>query len=64
MPERTLSTVGNAIRALDLLADEGPLRLTALACELELGKSTVHLLLQPCANMGWSNLTPLPGLMA
>ncbi len=45
MPERTLSTVRNAVRALHLLAERGPLRLTALARELGLGKSTAHLLL-------------------
>jgi DNA-binding IclR family transcriptional regulator len=52
VPERTLSTVGNAIRALDVLADQGPLRLTALAGELRLGKSTVHLLLQTLREHG------------
>jgi DNA-binding IclR family transcriptional regulator len=52
VPERTLGTVGNAIRALDVLADQGPLRLTALAGELRLGKSTVHLLLQTLREHG------------
>ena len=61
MPERTLSTVGNAIRALDLLADQGPLRLTALACELELGKSTVHLLLQTLREHGMVDFDPATG---
>ena len=46
MPERSLSTVRNAVRALAVLAEAGPLRLTPLAGELGLGKSTVHLLLQ------------------
>jgi IclR family acetate operon transcriptional repressor len=46
MPDRTLSTVRNAVMALQVLADRGPLRLTALAVELGLGKSTAHLLLQ------------------
>jgi IclR family acetate operon transcriptional repressor len=46
MPDRTLSTVRNAVRTLQVLADRGPLRLTALATELGLGKSTAHLLLQ------------------
>ena len=45
MPDRTLSTVRNAVRALDILAEHGPMRLTALARELGLGKSTAHLLL-------------------
>jgi IclR family acetate operon transcriptional repressor len=45
MPDRTLSTVRNAVRALQILAQRGPLRLTALARELGLGKSTAHLLL-------------------
>jgi DNA-binding IclR family transcriptional regulator len=58
VPERTLSTVGNAIRALDVLADQGPLRLTALAGELELGKSTVHLLLQTLREHGMVDFDP------
>jgi IclR family acetate operon transcriptional repressor len=52
VPERTLSTVANAIRVLAVLADRGPLRLTALAGELRLGKSTVHLLLQTLREHG------------
>ncbi|HEX5992810.1 MAG TPA: IclR family transcriptional regulator [Thermomicrobiales bacterium] len=58
MPERTLSTVGNAIRALTVLADLGPLRLTALADELKLGKSTVHLLLQTLREHGMVDYDP------
>jgi IclR family acetate operon transcriptional repressor len=58
VPERTLSTVGNAIRALDVLADEGPLRLTALADQLNLGKSTVHLLLQTLREHGMVDYDP------
>ena len=46
MPDRTLSTVRNAVRALEVLAEEGPQRLTPLAARLGLGKSTVHLLLK------------------
>jgi DNA-binding IclR family transcriptional regulator len=58
VPERTLSTVGNAIRALTVLADRGPLRLTALAGELQLGKSTVHLLLQTLRDYGMVDYAP------
>jgi DNA-binding IclR family transcriptional regulator len=58
VPERTLSTVGNAIRALTVLADRGPLRLTALAGELRLGKSTVHLLLQTLREYGMVDYAP------
>jgi DNA-binding IclR family transcriptional regulator len=58
VPERTLSTVGNAIRALTVLADRGPLRLTALAGELRLGKSTVHLLLQTLREHGMVDYAP------
>jgi IclR family transcriptional regulator, acetate operon repressor len=58
VPERTLSTVGNAIRALTVLADRGPLRLTALAGELRLGKSTVHLLLQTLRAHGMVDYAP------
>jgi IclR family acetate operon transcriptional repressor len=58
VPERTLSTVGNAIRALTVLADQGPLRLTALAGELQLGKSTVHLLLQTLRDHGMVDYAP------
>jgi IclR family acetate operon transcriptional repressor len=46
MPDRTLSTVRNAMQALTVLAEQGPLSLTGLAGELGLGKSTVHLLLR------------------
>lgn len=52
MPDRTLSTVRNAVRALAVLAEQGPLRLTPLAAQLELGKSTAHLLLQTLAADG------------
>ena len=58
MPERSLSTVSNAIRALAVLADAGPLRLTALAAELGLGKSTVHLLLQTLREQGMVDFNP------
>lgn len=61
MPERTLSTVGNAIRALTVLADRGPLRLTVLAGELQLGKSTVHLLLQTLRDHGMVDYAPATG---
>lgn len=52
MPERTLSTVRNAVRALAALAERGPQRLSALARELGLGKSTAHLLLQTLRENG------------
>lgn len=58
MPERTLNTVRNAIRVLDTLADRGPLRLTALAGALELGKSTVHLLLHTLREDGLVDYDP------
>ncbi|MBA3451428.1 MAG: IclR family transcriptional regulator [Chloroflexia bacterium] len=59
MPERTLSTVRNAVRALDVLAERGPLRLTALAKEMALGKSTVHLLLQTLRENGMVEHDPV-----
>ena len=59
MPERTLSTVRNATRALAVLADRGPLRLTDLAAELGLGKSTVHLLVQTLYADGLVEQDPL-----
>ena len=62
MPERTLSTVGNAVRALAVLAERGPLRLTALAGELRLGKSTVHLLLQTLREHDMVDFTPATGM--
>jgi DNA-binding IclR family transcriptional regulator len=58
VPARTLSTVGNAMRALAILADEGPLRLTPLAGALGLGKSTVHLLLQTLRDHGMVDYDP------
>jgi IclR family acetate operon transcriptional repressor len=58
MPDRSLSTVRNAVRALDALAERGPLRLTALATELELGKSTAHLLLQTLLDEGMVDFDP------
>jgi IclR family acetate operon transcriptional repressor len=58
MPDRTLSTVRNAVRALDVLAARGPLRLTALAGELGLGKSTAHLLLHTLREDGLVELDP------
>ncbi len=59
MPDRTLSTVRNAIRALDVLAERGPLRLTALAKEIALGKSTAHLLLQTLREDGMVEFDPV-----
>jgi IclR family acetate operon transcriptional repressor len=59
MPDRTLSTVHNAVRALQVLADQGPLRLTALARELGLGKSTAHLLLQTLREDGMVEFDPV-----
>lgn len=50
--DRTLKTVRNAVRLLSVLAERGPLRLTALARELALGKSTAHLLLQTLLEEG------------
>jgi DNA-binding IclR family transcriptional regulator len=58
MPDRTLSTVRNAVRALAVLAETGPLRLTALADELGLGKSTAHLLLQTLREDGLVDYDP------
>lgn len=58
MPDRTLSTVRNAVRALDVLAERGPLRLTALARELALGKSTVHLLMRTLREDGMVDYDP------
>jgi IclR family acetate operon transcriptional repressor len=58
VPDRTLSTVGNAVRTLALLAEEGPLRLTALAGRLGLGKSTTHLLLQTLREHGMVDYDP------
>jgi IclR family acetate operon transcriptional repressor len=59
MPERTLSTVRNAVRALQILAERGPLRLSALARELELGKSTAHLLLHTLHEDGMVDFDPV-----
>ncbi|MDQ3226237.1 MAG: IclR family transcriptional regulator, partial [Chloroflexota bacterium] len=59
MPHRTLSTVRNAVRTLDILAERGPLRLTALAGELALGKSTAHLLLQTLREVGMVEYDPV-----
>lgn len=59
MPERTLSTVRNAVRALNVLAERGPLRLSALARELGLGKSTAHLLLRTLHEDGIVDFDPV-----
>ena len=59
MPDRTLSTVRNAVRALNVLAERGPLRLTALAGEMALGKSTVHLLLHTLREDGMVDYDPV-----
>jgi DNA-binding IclR family transcriptional regulator len=61
MPDRTLSTVRNAVRALETLAEQGPLRLTPLAAELGLGKSTAHLLLQTLVADGMVECDPVSG---
>jgi IclR family transcriptional regulator, acetate operon repressor len=61
MPDRTLSTVRNAVRALAVLAEQGPLRLTPLAAQLGLGKSTAHLLLQTLAADGMVEVDPVSG---
>lgn len=59
MPDRSLRTVRNAVRLLDTLAARGPLRLSALASELALGKSTVHLLLQTLLAEGMIAFDPV-----
>lgn len=59
MPDRSLRTVRNAVRLLETLAAEGPLRLTALATELGLGKSTVHLLLRTLLAEGMVDHDPV-----
>lgn len=59
MPDRTLSTVRNATRVLAVLARQGPLRLTELAGELALGKSTAHLLLRTLRDDGMVDYDPV-----
>ncbi len=58
MPDRMLSTVRNAMRVLAVLAARGPLRLTDVADELSLGKSTVHLLLRTLREDGMVDFDP------
>ncbi|MFN8590619.1 MAG: IclR family transcriptional regulator [Thermomicrobiales bacterium] len=59
MSDRSLRTVRNAVRLLDTLAARGPLRLSALATEMALGKSTVHLLLQTLLAEGMIDFDPV-----